>query len=87
MWNIWWVWVVAGFGLGVLEVLLPGYIFLGFAVGAVVTGVLLGVGLSVGLAALMLIFGLVSLAAWFVMRQLFGLREGQVKIWHKDIND
>ena len=38
MWAVWWVWVVAGFALGVVEVLLPGFIFLGFAIGAVVTG-------------------------------------------------
>ena len=31
----WWVWIVLGFALGVLEVIVPGYIFLGFAVGAV----------------------------------------------------
>ena len=38
MWNVWWVWIVAGFSLGVLEILAPGYIFLGFAIGALVTG-------------------------------------------------
>ena len=44
MWNVWWVWIVAGFSLGVLEILAPGYIFLGFAIGALVTGGLLGLG-------------------------------------------
>ena len=29
-----WVWIVAGFGLAVLEVILPGYVFAGFAVAA-----------------------------------------------------
>ena len=37
----WWAWVVLGFALGVLEVLAPGYIFLGFAIGAVLTGIVL----------------------------------------------
>jgi inner membrane protein len=88
MWAIWWVWVVAGFALGVLEVLVPGYIFLGFAIGAVVTGILVGLGLApTGLAALILIFAVVSLAAWFVLRRTMGVRQGQVKVWDKDIND
>ena len=38
MWNVWWVWIVAGFSLGVLEILAPGYIFLGFAIVAEVIG-------------------------------------------------
>lgn len=88
MWAIWWVWVVAGFALGVLEVLVPGFIFLGFAIGAVVTGVLVGLGLApTGLAALILIFAVVSLIAWFVLRKTMGVRRGQVKVWDKDIND
>ncbi len=37
--------------------------------------------------SLILIFGMVSLAGWFVLRQLFGVRRGQVKIWDRDIND
>jgi inner membrane protein len=88
MWTVWWVWIVAGFALGVLEVLVPGFIFLGFSIGAVVTGILVGLGLApVGLAALILIFAVVSLAAWFALRRTMGVRKGQVKIWDKDIND
>jgi membrane protein implicated in regulation of membrane protease activity len=88
MWSLWWVWVVAGFGLGVLEVLVPGYIFLGFAAGAVVVGILLGLGVLGGsLPALIFVFALVSLGAWFAMRKMLGLRKGQVKIWDRDIND
>lgn len=88
MWGIWWVWVVAGFGLGVLEVIVPGFIFLGFAIGAVVTGLLVLVGILGGnLAVLILIFALASLVAWFALRAVFGVRQGQVKLWDKDIND
>ncbi len=84
----WWAWIVLGFALGVLEVLAPGYIFLGFAIGAVVTGALVGFGLApVGLPALILIFAIASVAAWLVLRRVVGKREGQVKIWDKDVND
>jgi inner membrane protein len=88
MWTTWWVWVVAGFALGVLEVIVPGYVFLGFAIGAVVTGGLIGIGvLGSSLPVAILVFALASLAAWYVLRAVFGKHEGQVKIWHKDVND
>jgi inner membrane protein len=88
MWATWWVWVVAGFALGVVEVLVPGFIFLGFAIGAVITGVLVGIGLlGANVPLLVLAFAFASLAAWFVLRQMFGARGGDVKLWDKDIND
>ncbi len=88
MWATWWVWVVAGFALGVVEVLVPGFIFLGFAIGAVITGVLVGIGLlGANVPLLILVFALASLAAWFGLHKMFGRREGQVKLWDKDINE
>ncbi|NHB78083.1 NfeD family protein [Rhodobacter calidifons] len=86
--GTWWAWVILGFALGVLEVLAPGYIFLGFAIGAVLTGVLVGIGLAPGgLAALILTFAVLSVLAWLILRRAIGVREGQVKIWDRDIND
>lgn len=84
---MWWVWVVAGIVLAIAEVALPGYIFLGFAIGAVATGILIGLGLGGGLPLLLLVFGLISLIAWLVLRLIFRARDGQVKIWTRDIND
>lgn len=85
--GTWWAWVILGFALGVLEVLAPGFIFLGFAIGAVVTGALVGIGVSAGVPALILIFAVVSVVAWLALRRVVGVREGQVKIWDRDIND
>ena len=88
MWTVWWVWVVAGFALGVLEVIVPGFIFVGFAIGAVVTGLLIWVELvGHSLPVLLLIFALTSLVAWLALRATIGVRKGQEKIWDKDIND
>lgn len=88
MWATWWVWVVAGFGLGVLEVLVPGFIFVGFAIGAVLTGVLVGLGLlGANLPLLLLVFAVLSVVAWLVLRRMVGVRGGQVKLWDRDIND
>jgi inner membrane protein len=86
--DSWWAWVVLGFALGVMEVLVPGYIFVGFAIGAVLTGGLVGFGLApTGLAGLILVFSLASLVAWLVLRQTLGVRKGQAKIWDRDINE
>ncbi|PJF10067.1 hypothetical protein CUR21_09415 [Pseudorhodobacter sp. MZDSW-24AT] len=88
MWAVWWVWIVAGFALGVLEVLAPGYIFVGFAIGAVVVGAGLGLGLLGGsLPLLLLVFAVASLIAWVVLRRVLGVRKGQVRLWDRDIND
>lgn len=88
LWQEWWVWVVGGIALAVLEVLAPGYIFLGFAIGAVLTGILISVGiLGSSLPIMLLVAAVISLGSWFAMRKVFGIRGGQVKIWDRDIND
>ena len=88
MWAVWWIWIVAGFALGVLEVLVPGYIFLGFAIGALVVGAGLGLGLlGNSLPVLVLIFAVASLIAWVVLRRTVGVQKGQVRLWDHDIND
>ena len=40
-WTIWWVWLCAALVLGILEVLVPGFVFLGFAIGALAVSLLL----------------------------------------------
>lgn len=87
IWTVWWAWVVAGFVLGILEVAAPGYIFLGFAIGAVLTGVAAGIGLTASLPLLLLIFAVLSVIAWLALRRVMGVRDNQVKVWDRDIND
>ena len=82
----WWIWIVAGLGLAIVEMVLPGWIFLGFAIGAVLTGILLLV-VPMGSATVWLVFGIVSLLVWAGLRRALGVRKGQVKIWTRDIND
>ncbi len=89
----WWVWVVAGCVIGILELLVPAFVFLGFAVGAVLTGLIEWSGLppagwmAGSLPAHLLVFGVLSLLAWLGLRAVFGIGHGQVKLWEKDIND
>ncbi|MBV1895791.1 MAG: hypothetical protein KUG70_04975 [Rhodobacteraceae bacterium] len=88
LWSIWWVWLSGALVLGILEVLLPGFVFLGFAIGAVVVAlVLLIPGLGFSLPVLLLVFAALSLASWLVLRKMFALPTGQVKRFDSDIND
>lgn len=88
LWQEWWVWMVAGVALAVLEVLVPGYVFLGFAIGLVLTGALVFIGVAgSSLPGLVLIAAVLSLVAWLVLRRAFRLRRGSVKVWDRDIND
>ncbi|MBN8187822.1 hypothetical protein JF540_14090 [Salipiger thiooxidans] len=84
---LWWAWMAAAVLLLVLEMLAPGFIFLGFAVGAAAVGFWLLAGYTVGWPWLLLVFAVVSLVAWIVLRQLVGVRKGQVKLWDRDINE
>lgn len=84
----WWAWGVAAALFAILEMIAPGYIFLGFAVGAGAVAAGLGLGLlPLSFPALMLIFALLSAAAWVIVRQLMGVRRGQVKTFDHDINE
>ncbi|WP_264213170.1 NfeD family protein [Leisingera thetidis] len=87
-WTLWWVWGAAALVLGILEVLAPGFVFLGFAIGAATVGLLLALtGASWGLPLLLLVFAALSLAAWLILRRVFAMPEGQVKTFDHDIND
>lgn len=89
----WWVWIVAGCVLLVLELLVPVFVFLGFAIGAVLTGLIDWLGLPVAgwmagsTPRHLLVFAVLSLAAWLLLVAIFGLKRGQVKRWDRDIND
>lgn len=87
IWEIWWAWVAAGIGLAILEVLAPGFVFVGFAIGAVVVGVLVALGFALTLAWLLVVFAVVSVVAWLALRQVFGVRRGQRTTFDRDINE
>ncbi|MCF6232749.1 MAG: hypothetical protein L3J36_06585 [Rhodobacteraceae bacterium] len=86
--TLWWVWMAAALGLAILETLLTGFIFLGFAIGAFGVSLILVTGLvSPSLALLALVFAGLSLIAWLLLRHFFAIPKGQVKTFTKDIND
>jgi len=87
MWHEWWVWIAAGVVLAILEVMVSGYVLLGFAAGAVLTGVLLALGVLGGsLPVMLFVFAVASLVAWVLFTKAFGLPNDNVKVIHHDIN-
>ena len=72
VWSLWWLWLAGALVLAIAEVLSPGYVFLGFALGALaVSMLLLNTGLDLSLPLLLLLFAALSLAAWLILRQVF----------------
>ena len=86
--TTWWVWLALALVFGIAEMLIPGFIFLGFAIGAAIVGIaMLGPLALLSPAALLLIFALLSLAAWLLLRRFFELPTGNTKTFDHDIND
>ncbi|MCE8007906.1 hypothetical protein [Aestuariivita sp.] len=86
--SVWWVWLAAALILAIAEVVVPGFLFLGFALGAfAVSMLLLNTGLTLSLPVLLFLFAGLSLVAWIVLRMLFKVPRGQVKHFDHDIND
>lgn len=84
----WWIWALLAIVFLILEIAAPGFIFLGFGAGATAVALLLAVGLlGSNFSVIVLVFALLSLASWFLMRRIFGVRKNQVKKWDIDIND
>lgn len=86
MWMTWWAWLAGALVLGILELLAPGFVFVGFAFGAAVVGILLALGLSTSLPWLLVIFAVVSVVAWVVLRRAFNVKDGNIKTFDHDIN-
>ena len=92
-WAEWWVWAAFGLGLVILEIMAPGYVFLGFGIGAGVMGLAFWIGVPVATAFVgswawtAAGFAIVSLIAWITLRSILGVTKSQVKTFDEDIND
>ncbi len=87
LWSLWWIWMSGAILLAILEVLAPGSIFLGFAIGAAIVGLLLLTPLNIGLPALLMVFAILSLIAWILLRRYFRTPDGNARMINEDIND
>lgn len=85
--GLWWAWLVLAVILAALEVLLPVFVFLGFAAGATVTGIALALGLGTGAGWTLMIFAVLSALAYLGLRMALGRDGGRARIVRGDIND
>ena len=85
--SIWWAWIAVALVFGLIEVLSPGFIFLGFALGALVTGVLVGIGFTASAPVLLAVFSVISLLCWIGLRFAFRRQSSGSKIITEDVND
>jgi membrane protein implicated in regulation of membrane protease activity len=84
----WWFWISAAAVLGIVEVLVPAFVFLGFSIGAVAVGLLLVTGLvTLSPAANVALFAVLSLAGYLLLRVFLGRSRGDVRMIDKDINE
>ena len=87
IWASGWAWFIAAVVLGIAETILPGFILLGFGIGALLTAGLLAVGLVASLGPVLMVFALGSLAGWVGLRLAFRVKGDRPKIWTRDINE
>ncbi|AUH33552.1 hypothetical protein [Paracoccus tegillarcae] len=88
IWDNGWIWLIAALLLALLELLLPGWIFMGIALATAIMGVVILADLwSAGLPLALVVTALLSGVIWLILRRAVGVREGQVRIWDRDIND
>lgn len=87
MLTTWWVWVAGAIVLGILEILVPVFLFLGFSVGALTIGILIALGVTFGSVAWQLVvFAAVSLVASVALRFMLGGKRDETKTFTDDIN-
>lgn len=90
MWSQWWVWLVFALLLAIAEIFAPATVLLGFAIGAALTAGALAMDFALVSASVprsLAFFGAASIIAWLILRQVIGVRKGQVKHFDEDIND
>ncbi|MEM6638242.1 MAG: hypothetical protein AAF667_20430 [Pseudomonadota bacterium] len=86
-WATWWVWVAGALVLAILEIVIPAFLFLGFSIGAAVTGLLMFLDVFNGsLPFVLVVFAVVSLVSWIGLRVAFGTRSHEVRTFKDDIN-
>ncbi|NCQ23255.1 MAG: hypothetical protein COW54_08080 [Rhodobacteraceae bacterium CG17_big_fil_post_rev_8_21_14_2_50_63_15] len=86
LWHLWWVWLAAALGLAIVELIVPGFIFLGFGIGAALVALLVLLPLDLGLTSLLAIFAGLSLLSWIVLRRLLRRSDDQTRVIREDIN-
>jgi membrane protein implicated in regulation of membrane protease activity len=87
-----WMWLAAAAVLAIIETAIPGYVLLGFGIGAGLVGLALfpfeetAAALPQPRATLLAVWAAVSIAVWLTLRALYG-RPARRPGGGRDIND
>lgn len=87
-----WLWIAVAALLASIEVMLPGFILVGFGIGAAIVAVALfplddqARALPYAPLTLIAIWSAISLATWFVLTAIFG-RASRRRMGDRDVND
>lgn len=85
--TLWWVWISIALLLGMVELLVPGFIFLGFAIGALVMAGIVAALTLTNIPALIALFAGLSLIAWIALKMMFRNQSSGARIVTHDINE
>ena len=85
--TLWWVWLCVALAVGILEVLAPGFIFLGFAIGALIMAGVVTVFTFSNAPAILALFAILSLIAWIALKAAFRRQSSGARVVTRDIND
>ncbi len=84
---VWWAWLGIALALALLELFVPGTIFLGFALGAAAMALVAVLAPALSGPPLLALYGFLSLFAWFALRRIFRNQSSKSRIVTKDINE
>ena len=88
VWTKGWLWIIAALVLALIELMLPGYVFMGVAVAAALMGVALLAGIwTGGLPVALVVTAVLSGVIWLVLSRMRGVDRSETRIWRRDIND
>lgn len=85
--SVWWIWICISLAVGVVELLAPGFIFLGFAIGALAMAGIVALFTIGNVAALLALYAVLSLIAWIALRAAFRHQSSGARIVTRDINE
>ncbi len=90
VWEQWWAWGTLAVVLVIAEIMLPGYVLLGFGIGAGIMALLAALlppghgWVMESLPRALLVYAVLSLISWLALRRWAGFKS---KVVDRDIND
>lgn len=85
--TLWWIWICIALGVGILELLAPGFIFLGFALGAVAMAAIVATVSLGNIPAILAIYAVLSLIGWIALKAVFRKQSSGARVVTEDINE